>query len=50
MPAFNKLVRDKIPHVIESTGKNFRTRILDEEQYRMELNVKLRRNRRIYAS
>ncbi len=41
MPVYNKLVRDKIPHVIESTGKNFRTRILDEEQYRIELNVKL---------
>lgn len=32
MPVYNKLVRDLIPQVIEATGKEFRTRILDEEE------------------
>ncbi|MFB4330205.1 hypothetical protein [Paenibacillus sp. CR_12] len=42
MPVYNKLVRDLIPQVIESTGKEFRTRILDEEEYTKELVVKLK--------
>jgi predicted house-cleaning noncanonical NTP pyrophosphatase (MazG superfamily) len=42
MPTYNKLVRDKIPEVIQSTGKSFRTRILNPEEYLHELNTKLR--------
>jgi predicted house-cleaning noncanonical NTP pyrophosphatase (MazG superfamily) len=42
MPVYNKLVRDLIPQVIESTGKEFSTRILDEEEYTKELVVKLK--------
>ncbi|MEC0206674.1 nucleoside triphosphate pyrophosphohydrolase [Paenibacillus lautus] len=42
MPVYNKLVRDMIPQVIESTGKEFRTRILDEEEYKKELIIKLK--------
>ncbi|WP_217591927.1 nucleoside triphosphate pyrophosphohydrolase [Cohnella sp. GbtcB17] len=42
MPIYNKLVRDQIPQVIESSGKSFRTRILDEEEYQQELVVKLK--------
>jgi predicted house-cleaning noncanonical NTP pyrophosphatase (MazG superfamily) len=42
MPIYNKLVRDKIPEVIQSTGKGFRTRILNPEEYLRELNTKLR--------
>lgn len=41
MPTYNKLVRDKIPEVIQSTGKSFRTRILSPEEYLHELNTKL---------
>lgn len=41
MPTYNKLVRDKIPHVIESTGKLYRTRTLDNLEYINELKVKL---------
>ncbi|MDQ0253367.1 putative house-cleaning noncanonical NTP pyrophosphatase (MazG superfamily) [Evansella vedderi] len=41
MPTYNKLVRDKIPNVIEATGKSFRTRNLDEEEYIKELKLKL---------
>ncbi|PAE37601.1 nucleoside triphosphate pyrophosphohydrolase [Bacillus sp. 7884-1] len=40
MPIHNKLVRDFIPEVIESTGKKFTTRILDNEEYIMELKNK----------
>lgn len=42
MPVYNKLVRDRIPQVIEATGKEFRTRILDEEEYKKELIIKLK--------
>ncbi|PAK47921.1 nucleoside triphosphate pyrophosphohydrolase [Paenibacillus sp. 7541] len=42
MPVYNKLVRDLIPQVIEATGKEFRTRILDEEEYKKELIIKLK--------
>ena len=40
MPVHNKLVRDLIPNVIESTGKKFSTRILDEQEYVKELRKK----------
>lgn len=42
MPVYNKLVRDLIPEVIEATGKEFRTRILGEEEYKKELIIKLK--------
>lgn len=41
MPTYNKLVRDKIPHIITSSGKECRTRILDPEEYKQELRTKL---------
>ncbi|MTD32018.1 nucleoside triphosphate pyrophosphohydrolase [Planomicrobium sp. YIM 101495] len=41
MPIHNKLVRDRIPEVIEATGKAFSTRILDEEEYKVELKKKM---------
>jgi predicted house-cleaning noncanonical NTP pyrophosphatase (MazG superfamily) len=40
MPIYNKLVRDRIPEVIESTGKRFSTRILNKEEYITELKNK----------
>ncbi|WP_168123949.1 nucleoside triphosphate pyrophosphohydrolase [Paenibacillus sp. HB172176] len=42
MPTYNKLVRDKIPAIIELTGKSCRTKLLDDEQYARELNTKLK--------
>lgn len=40
MPIYNKLVRDRIPEIIESTGKKFSTRILNDEEYITELKKK----------
>ncbi|MGG2093411.1 nucleoside triphosphate pyrophosphohydrolase [Bacillus sp. S13(2024)] len=33
MPIYNKLVRDRIPEMIESNGKTFTTRTLNEKEY-----------------
>ena len=38
---FNKLVRDNIPQIIESNGEKAYTRILSEEEYKVELEKKL---------
>ena len=40
MPIHNKLVRDRIPEVIEKAGKKFTTRILDNDEYIKELKNK----------
>ncbi|RID83486.1 phosphoribosyl-ATP pyrophosphohydrolase [Peribacillus asahii] len=40
MPIHNKLVRDRIPEIIESASKKFSTRILNEEEYITELKKK----------
>jgi len=40
MPIYNKLVRDKIPQIIEQSGKQFTTSILSEEDYISELKKK----------
>jgi predicted house-cleaning noncanonical NTP pyrophosphatase (MazG superfamily) len=37
----NKLVRDRIPEIIESDGHNAFTRILDGQDYRAALLAKL---------
>jgi predicted house-cleaning noncanonical NTP pyrophosphatase (MazG superfamily) len=41
MPIYNKLVRDRIPEVIESSGKQFTTRILNDKEYIKELKNKI---------
>ncbi|TYR72596.1 nucleoside triphosphate pyrophosphohydrolase [Rossellomorea vietnamensis] len=40
MPVYNKLVRNRIPEIIESNGKRFSTRILSDEEYITELENK----------
>ncbi|GGJ79152.1 putative house-cleaning noncanonical NTP pyrophosphatase (MazG superfamily) [Anoxybacillus voinovskiensis] len=40
MPVYNKLVRDKIPQIIEAAGKTFTMRTLSDEEYRHELRKK----------
>ena len=41
MKKFNKLVRDKIPEIIENDDKKPIIRILSDKEYLMELNKKL---------
>ncbi|WP_339259069.1 nucleoside triphosphate pyrophosphohydrolase [Paenibacillus sp. FSL R5-0713] len=50
MPTYNKLVRDKIPHIITSSGKECRTRFLDPEEYKQELRTKLQEEADEYMS
>jgi predicted house-cleaning noncanonical NTP pyrophosphatase (MazG superfamily) len=33
MPTYNKLVRDKIPQIIENTGNKFSTEFLNDQEY-----------------
>lgn len=42
MPHYNKLVRDRIPEIIERDGKRLSTRILDEDEYVSHLDEKLK--------
>lgn len=41
MRIHNKLVRDKIPEIIEETGREPKTHILSQEEYLAELDKKL---------
>ena len=41
MKIYNKLVRDKIPDIIKDEGRTVKTRILNDKEYRVELNKKL---------
>ena len=41
MKIYNKLVRDKIIDIIEADGRIAKYRILDDNEYRQELNKKL---------
>ena len=41
MKVYNKLVRDKIPEIIEEDGKTCKTRILSDEDYIASLEAKL---------
>ena len=38
---YNKLIRDKIPEIIEASGKNCETEVLSEEDYLKMLDAKL---------
>jgi predicted house-cleaning noncanonical NTP pyrophosphatase (MazG superfamily) len=40
MPLYNKLIRDRIPEIIASTGKRYSTRILEDTEYISELKKK----------
>lgn len=41
MPTYNKLVRDLIPQIIESSGKTCTTRIMNDDEFTMEINKKM---------
>ena len=38
---YNKLVRDRIPEIIESTSKPYQARILNDEEYLTAIKLKL---------
>ncbi|MGY6211453.1 pyrophosphohydrolase domain-containing protein [Cytobacillus firmus] len=40
MPAYNKLVRDRIPEIIEGTGKSYSTKTLNKSEFIKELRRK----------
>lgn len=40
MPIYNKLVRDRIPEIIENSGKKSSTKMLSDEEYIKELKKK----------
>lgn len=42
MPIYNKLVRDRIPEIIARSGRTFTLKVLDEEEYKRELQKKVR--------
>lgn len=42
MPAYNKLVRDKIPELIERNGETCKVKMLDKSTYFQELKTKLK--------
>ncbi|GAB6427085.1 hypothetical protein bcgnr5410_56570 [Bacillus cereus] len=51
MPTYNKLIRNKIPQIIEANGKTPTTRILNEDEYIEKLCKKnTRRTNRIHRS
>ena len=50
MRAYNKLVRDKIPEIIEKNGENPVTRILADGEYIDELNKKLQEEMKEYLA
>jgi len=41
MKTYNKLIRDRIPEIMESQGIKFKTSILNDDNYRIELLNKL---------
>jgi predicted house-cleaning noncanonical NTP pyrophosphatase (MazG superfamily) len=42
MPTYNKLVRDRIPEIIEKEGNTYKTVILNDDQFKSELQKKLK--------
>ncbi|MEC0089879.1 nucleoside triphosphate pyrophosphohydrolase [Paenibacillus macquariensis] len=41
MKTYNKLVRDKIPQIIEASGKQYTVRVMDETEYAIALKTKM---------
>lgn len=39
---YNKLIRDKIPEIIEGNGKDYVVQVLNDDEYIQQLKVKLR--------
>jgi len=41
MIKYNKLIRDKIPEIIEADGKDYKVKKLEDDEYLKSLNAKL---------
>lgn len=50
MPIYNKLVRDKIPQIIEKDGKSLSKKILFETEYLIAVNEKMQEEIEEYYS
>lgn len=48
MPTYHKLVRDRVPEIIKSQGKNLVIETLDKTAYKDELSKKLHEEHREY--
>ena len=48
MGSYKKLVRDKIPEIIKNNNEKPITRILDDEEYLQELNLKIQEELKEY--
>lgn len=44
MPTYNKLVRDKIPTIIEKSGNTFKPRVLQRDEYQNELKKRQKKS------
>ncbi|MCP3028603.1 nucleoside triphosphate pyrophosphohydrolase [Halobacillus sp. A5] len=50
MPIYNKLVRDRIPEIIEKSEKSYETKILDQDEYIKSLKIKLQEELQEYLT
>lgn len=50
MLVYNKLIRDRIPEIIEQTGTQYRVRTLDETEYKVQLDKKLQEELNEYST
>ncbi|MCK8825399.1 nucleoside triphosphate pyrophosphohydrolase [Fuchsiella alkaliacetigena] len=41
MEEYDKLIRDRIPEIIEEAGKDYEVEIMEEQEYRQYLKMKL---------
>ncbi len=48
MKIYNKLVRDKMPQIIQSNNEVCKTRMLDDKEYLDQLNIKLQEELKEY--
>ena len=48
MKVYNKLVRDKIPQIIQSNNEVCKVRVLNDTEYLEQLNIKLQEELREY--
>jgi len=50
MIVYNKLIRDKIPEIIEADGKTYKVHVADQEAYKTALKAKLLEESREFLS